>query len=58
MKMSKLSRNKRTEAKKRKISLQPYKTRQNKLRKLRKRVIKAPWDKQARQALTKIESGE
>lgn len=49
-KLSKLSRNKRTEARKNKRARQPEKTRANKIRKLLKHLIKHPEDKQAQNA--------
>jgi hypothetical protein len=50
-KLSKLSRNRRTEAAKRKRSQQPLRTMANKTRKLRKHVNKYPEDKQSKALL-------
>lgn len=48
--LSKLSRNKRTEAKKRKIAAQPARTEANRKRKLAKHIREFPNDKQAQAA--------
>lgn len=47
-KLSKLSRNKRTEAKKQKIARQPGRTKENKLRKMLKHLRRNPDDKQTK----------
>ena len=53
-KQSKLSRNKRTEAKKRKLAQQRNRTFDNKMRNLKYRVRMHPNDRQALEALARV----